>query len=390
MIFFVTLLGFILAALIFVYRKERYGSNFYLALFIFFNSFYAVTSFSFISNEFRIIIAQIYPYVIIPNMASGPFLYLCFLSVFKPNFKFKRIHLVHFLPALFFFVNGSDYLFWDPAEKARLIKTFMEDSQVVFSMPTLLIPYYFHVLFRMVQTLSYVLASVYLFWVSFKLNGYRFLSDKIPYTYYIFFLLFFIGHFCTTLIIGVRLNPSFDELLGDKNQLDVLLLSSRMFFTLFIVTTLFNPKVVFEKFFQPIPATKKTVANTLKVPTDPRESTKYEFEELNRAFDLYMLEKPYLQPGYSLSQVADYLKIPAYYISSYIKSRYQLSFNDWKNEMRVRYAIELLLAGEAKYSTLESISIQCGYRSRTNFIESFKKVVGCTPSEYLINLRNLG
>ncbi len=390
MIFLVTFLGLLLAVLIFVYRKEKYGSNFYLALFIFFNSFYAVTSFSFISNEFRGIITLIYPYVIIPNMASGPFLYLYFLSVFKPNFKFKRIYLVHFIPVLFFFINGSDYLFWDETQKARLIKSFLQNSQAVFSMPTLLIPYYFHVLFRMTQTFFYVLASLYLFWASFRLNGYRLTNDKIPYTYYIFFLLFFIGHFFTTLLIGISVNPNFDNLLSDSNRLEILLLSSRLFFTLFIVTTLFNPKVVFEKYFQNMSASKKKDTNTLKVPTDPRDSTKYEFEELNKAFDLYMLGKPYLQPGYSLSQIAEYLKIPAYYISSYIKSRYQLSFNDWKNEMRVSYAIELLLAGEAKYSTLESISIQCGYRSRTNFIESFKKVVGHTPSEYLNNLRNLG
>jgi len=389
MIFFVTALGFILSALIFIYRSDKYGSNFYLALFIFFNSFYAVTSFSFISNEFRWLITRIYPFVIFPNLASGTFLYLYFLSVFKPNYKLKPIFLLHFLPALLLFLNGSNYLFWDSTQKAKFIQTFMLDTRVAFSMPTLFIPYYYHVFFRSIQTFIYVTACAYLFWVSFKSNKYSFSSTKIPYAYHAFFLLFFIGHYFTTLIVGIRLNPNFDNLLGNSDQLASLILLARTFFTLFILTTLFNPKVVFEKYFPQTPAPKNTEIKIVRTSLDIRASAKYEFDEINKAFDLYLLEKPYLQSGFSLSHIADKLKIPAYHISSYIKSRYQLSFNDWKNEMRVSYAIELLLAGEAKYSTLESISIQCGYRSRANFIEAFKKVINLTPSEYLHNIRNL-
>lgn len=390
LIFFVTILGFVLAILVFLNRTDKYGPNFFLALFIFFNSFYAVTSFSFISSEFRWLITKIYPFVIIPNMAAGPFLYLYFVSVFNPNFKFRRIHFIHFIPSLVFFCNGLDYLFWDSAQKALLVKTFMSNSGAVFSMPTLLFDYYWHVLFRMVQTFVYVLASFKLFFINFRTNRFRFQNDRhIPLGYLAFFLFFFICHFATTLVIAIRINPVADNILGHRNELDFLLGSSRLFFSLFIFTTLFNPKVVFERYFDE--KTKKSVKRAkteIEFQTGTVESAKYDLIEINRVFEAHMVSNPYVQPGFSLSTLSDEIKIPVHQISYYIKYRFDKTFNEWKNEVRVSYAVSLIDEGKADLLTLESISIQCGYRSRANFIEAFKKEMHQTPSEYLAKYRD--
>lgn len=391
MIYFVTVLGFVLSVLIFINRTERFGSNFYLASFIFFNSFYSITSFSFISSEFRWIITKIYPFVILPNMAAGPFLYLYFASVFKPNWKFKTIHLLHFLPSVLFFINGTDYLFWDSVEKNKLINTFLIDTRAVFNMPTLFFPYYWHVVFRMIQTFIYVILSVILFLFSFRTSqGFNFKpAGKIPCGYYSLFLLFFILHYLTTLIIGIRVNPNFDNVLGNSNELDFLLSFSRIFFTLFILTSLFNPKVVFEKYFD---ESRNKLIRKAKIEKEflsmSQDSAKYDLNEIDRLFSEYLLKEPFLQPGFSLSTISDDIKFPVHQISYYIKSRYGQNFNDWKNELRVNYAVALINEGKAELLTLESISIQCGYLSRANFVDAFKKVLNKTPSEYLTEHRS--
>jgi AraC-like DNA-binding protein len=323
-------------------------------------------------------------------MSAGPLMILFFQSVFTPNFKFKRIHLLHFLPAVLFFINGIDFLFWDPTRKEILIQSFLKDTHAVFSMPTLIVPYYWHVLFRMTQTFVYVIASFYLYIKSFKANEFKFKNDQdIPYGYFSFFLLFFIGHFLTTLVIGIRVNPRYDNLLGNTKELEILLSSSRTFFTLFIFTTLFNPKVVFEKYFDT--KTKKMVRRAkleLKFETSNVESSKYDLLEIDRLFSEYLIDKPYLQPGFSLSTVSDEIKTPIHQISYYIKNRYDLTFNEWKNEVRVHHAMSMINDGQADNLTLESISIQCGYRSRANFVDAFKKVLNQTPSEYLAQQRS--
>jgi AraC-like DNA-binding protein len=323
-------------------------------------------------------------------MAAGPFMYLYFVHTFNPQFKFKPIHLLHFVPSLIFFVNGSDYLFWDPTEKAFLIQKFMSNSSAVLSMPTLFFDYYWHVFFRMLQTFVYVMLCVRMFYFHFKSNGFKITNDsQIPDRYLLFFLVFFVFHFLTTLVIGIRLNPNIDNLLGSRSELDTLISSSRTAFTLFILTTLFHPKVVFEKFFD---VTKIKSAKRAKIEsefeTGTVDSAKYDLVEIDRLFAEHMLSKPYLQPGFSLSTLADEIKVPVHQISYYIKHRYSQTFNEWKNEIRVQYAVGLINEGKADLLTLESISIQCGYRSRANFIEAFKKEMHQTPSDYLAKHRD--
>jgi AraC-like DNA-binding protein len=220
------------------------------------------------------------------------------------------------------------------------------------------------------------------------LNEFKLTNSKIPYTYYIFFLLFFIGHYFTTLLIGIRVNPKFDNLLENSDQLAILLLSSRTFFTLFIVTTLFKPKVVFEKYFD---LKKNKVIHRAKIELEfesmSADSAKYDLKEIDNLFSDYLLTKPYLQPGFSLSIISDEIKVPVHQISYYIKNRFGQTFNEWKNELRVHYAVDLINDGQADLLTLESISIQCGYLSRANFVDAFKKVLDKMPSEYLAEHR---
>lgn len=90
-----------------------------------------------------------------------------------------------------------------------------------------------------------------------------------------------------------------------------------------------------------------------------------------------------MKPGFSLFNFSEETKIPQHQITYYLKVVHDKSFNDFKNYLRIKHAIELLESGVAKNHTLETISINCGFRSRTNFIDAFKKVTGKTPSDYL-------
>jgi AraC-like DNA-binding protein len=334
-----------------------------------------------VSSDLRWIITKLYPFIILPNMAAGPLLFFYFRSITNPDFTFLRKYLLHFVPSLLFFINGTDYLFWNASQKAYLIETFYTDAHAVFNMPTLIFPYYLHVIFRMAQTLIYVVLAFGLFYKVFKLNNYKFsLYQKTPLGYLALFLFFFFAHFITTLIIGIRLNPRFDDILNHMKDLNFLLTLSRTSFTLFILVSLFHPKIVFEKYF----IEQAKIVRKPSNPADP-DAQKYDMEEIERLFTEYMLTKPCLEMGFSLNSISDGIKLPVHQISYFIKQRYNQSFNDWKNELRIKHAVELIESGKAKQLTLESISMQCGYRSRANFVDAFKKVMNMTPSEYLAN-----
>jgi AraC-like DNA-binding protein len=221
--------------------------------------------------------------------------------------------------------------------------------------------------------------AIVLFYKRFKLNDFKFSNNqKIPFGYLALFLLFFLIHFLTTLIIGIRLNPHYDDLLNHMDDLDILLVSSRTSFTMFILVSLFHPKLVFEKYFNDQPKiVRKSSVNT------DSDSQKYDLNEIDKIFAEFIISKPYLEMGFSLNSISDGTKLPVHQISYFIKQRYNQNFNDWKNELRINHAVELIESGEAMHLTLESISMQCGYRSRANFVDAFKKMKGMPPSEFL-------
>lgn len=385
MIFFVTILGIVLSILIFLNRAERFGSNFYLALFIFCHSFFAITSFAFLSSEFRWIVTKVYPFSVLMNMSAGPFLYFYFASVFQTNFKFSKKHLFHFVPSVLFFINASPYLFMGEAEKNTFVNSFLNNHSIGFNVPTLLVPYYFHVIFRITQTFVYLLISFRMFFKSFQSNQFRIRNAQgYHYGYYCLCFLFGFGFYGMFIYVGININPSNSTYFGSVGGMNTLIASPRFFNALFILTALFYPKLVFEKYF--IEKSKPEFRSLRKKnPTLDPEAAKYDLVEIDRLFTEYIETKPYLSAGFSLNMISDGTKLPVHQISYYIKHQYDLTFNEWKNEQRIMHAVELINAGHADQLTLESISLQCGYLSRANFVEAFKKVMGLTPSEFLAN-----
>ena len=54
-----------------------------------------------------------------------------------------------------------------------------------------------------------------------------------------------------------------------------------------------------------------------------------------------------------------------------------------ENDLRIRYACQLIEEGSAKKLTLEAISTEAGFVSRSKFIDAFKARMGLTPSAYI-------
>lgn len=104
---------------------------------------------------------------------------------------------------------------------------------------------------------------------------------------------------------------------------------------------------------------------------------------ISRKLADYFGSKPYLQPGFTLSIITQETNIPYHQLTSYYNNYLGINFNDWKNNARIDHAMDLIKNGRAKNLTLESIAYSCGFLSRSNFVNSFRKKTGLTPSEFL-------
>ena len=99
----------------------------------------------------------------------------------------------------------------------------------------------------------------------------------------------------------------------------------------------------------------------------------------------YLVESPFIDNKFSLKQMSFELHMSERDISTYLKSMLNTNFNDWKNGLRLAYAIKLINSGQSNFLTIQGIAQTVGILSRSKFIDLFKKNMGMTPSAYIKN-----
>lgn len=87
---------------------------------------------------------------------------------------------------------------------------------------------------------------------------------------------------------------------------------------------------------------------------------------------------------FSLNRLAELAGSSSRTVSYTINTHYKKNFNALLNEYRIREACRRMNNKEEYGNlTLEAISQTLGFKSRSNFISTFKKVIGLTPTEYM-------
>ena len=94
-------------------------------------------------------------------------------------------------------------------------------------------------------------------------------------------------------------------------------------------------------------------------------------------------DKPYLDPGLNLTQLAKAMQTNTSILSKIINEGTGQNFNDFVNDYRVRAVIDKIKAGEQKTQTLLGIAFDCGFNSKATFNRSFKKLTGLSPKEWM-------
>jgi AraC-like DNA-binding protein len=91
----------------------------------------------------------------------------------------------------------------------------------------------------------------------------------------------------------------------------------------------------------------------------------------------------YLKPGFGMSQLSQETRVPYHHLTAYFNYYLGITFNDWKNNLRIEYILEQFDQGRNRKLTLETLAREAGFLSRSNFVDSFKKKMGMNPSQYI-------
>jgi AraC-like DNA-binding protein len=109
-------------------------------------------------------------------------------------------------------------------------------------------------------------------------------------------------------------------------------------------------------------------------------------EDLVRLSDklkqLFEKEKPYLDPEFRLSDLAKLLSLKPYQASYFLNQSLQESFYDLVNRARIEEVKRRLKDPKYQHLNILGVGFDCGFNSKSSFVEAFKKWTHQTPSEY--------
>lgn len=93
-------------------------------------------------------------------------------------------------------------------------------------------------------------------------------------------------------------------------------------------------------------------------------------------------EKPYVDSGLTLTQLAGRLEISPHNLSEVINTQLQQTFFDFINNYRVEQVKTDLADPQKQQYTFLALALEAGFNSKSSFNSIFKKHTGVTPSEY--------
>ncbi len=141
-----------------------------------------------------------------------------------------------------------------------------------------------------------------------------------------------------------------------------------------------------EKFYKEI-KTKNIGELNLNISNDMiEEEAKGKSEKQQNLFNKVnsnvMDQKKYLDPYISLESLADDLKISNGHLSFLINTYSEKNFSDYINGFRIDQVKKLIIDNEYVNYTIESIGLESGFNSKSTFYSAFKKFTGQSPRKF--------
>lgn len=381
----ICLLGFLGSILLLNFADKVNPANRYLGYHFFLNSLFGIAHWATVvsdSDTLRAIFAiHYFPFY----MLNTPFLYFYVRAVLTPKIHIRKWDFIHFIPFVLVLINILPFSLESWAFKLNFAYQFHQKFSTIYQIHFPLVPFTIYFVLRSIFSLIYILMSGLIVLDSIKRG---ILVQSVVLKRWLIVSLSLGAVFNFALIV-----LSFDSLLHNNF---VLLLNedgrgrtiATVIMSALTVSIYFFPKILYGLHFEKessladIIKLNQEITSIAKTP----ELSQVRIKQLESAFKSYLKEKKYLTPGFSLADLVKDLEIPEHVLTYYFNNHLGITFLKWKNQLRIAEAIGLLKGGNANKNTLESIGRSCGYRSRSNFIQSFKSYTGESPSSFLKKL----
>ena len=387
-------------------KNENNAANRFLAAFLFISSLYCLGNyFILFGNSIPLVAVFI---TCIPSFyyLIGPLAFLYVRSIVKDNSNLSTLDYLHFLLFIIIFTGSLPFLFTNWEYKLKVADSFV--NGVFFNtkfQTNLLIPKKVNHLLRPIQTLIYTLLNWRILFVhknkkSTYSNKFQF---NLIYTWlFAFNCLLTISAF--TYLVGLynMLTLQSKFLYIDNSR--ILLLILIVSYSVINLCFFFFPKIMYglplERLnninpiaLEPIITDKELDLihsnNQIKIsPYSPIQSplflfTKEYCDELELHLQKCINGLLHVHVDFRLDSLHKISGVPLHHWTLYFNEIKKQSFIEWKNKLRIEYAVKLIQEDFIKEQTFESLAAECGFTTQSTFIRVFKLYTGSSPRDFL-------
>lgn len=375
---FVFILCILVSLLLIRYTFKTKNHNYLLALFFILLS-YPILVLFLINTGFIKFLPHIYRTGTIAYLLYMPASYLYIRNIITDS-KISKLDLFHLIPALIYIVDYFPFFFVSAAEKIAFMQSKELSKMVLYYYESRFFVPGFYIIFKYILAFFYWISQLLLLMRVFRIKNPEFRNENSVWLRWL--TIFVLSQIFLFLPMFKILKAGY----GD-DELTVFLFIGG--FTGLTSIFLF----VFPQILYGIKGVILTGTENNLITSDPkiqnektaqRYLSKDKMDEIVVAINDHLNEKrSFLDKQYSMTKLANELNIPPQYVSAVINERENMNFNDYINNLRIQYCIELLNRNGHKHYKLESVADKCGFNNRNTFTIAFKKVTGKTPMKYI-------
>lgn len=280
--------------------------------------------------------------------AVPPFLYLFVLSLVKPQFRLRPIHLVYFIFAIYNIVQWGLHrlgLYWG-----------------------------LYLLFSSGETYTYAWVANYLLvgaffsgWALLRLRKAVFAPKQQAHVKWLsWYLIAFLGSMVASGILLIFF-ISF-ETYTTSYEYGLLIV-----FEIFSLALVFK-SLSFSSYFNQLSNDTYTLS----------QQQRQNLGEISQKLQAHMeKEKPYLRGDLKLSSLAGESGIPENTLSQVFSQHLKTNFYDFINAYRLLAFEEIIVDPKNRQYKIASLAEECGFGSKASFYKAFREKHQMTPTEYL-------
>ncbi|MFZ4521781.1 MAG: helix-turn-helix domain-containing protein [Bacteroidales bacterium] len=393
MLLFLSLLGIFLSGILLYYNARKYPSSIYLGAFFLLISLYGFIQYSLFYSKSVGLVSLVFVNIGFLSYLTGPALYLYVRSILTDQSRLKARDTWHLLPALIFLVAAFPHIFSPWSHKVLIATRLVENPGYIAEYKATFLQQFLpnEVIFlsRPVLILAYTGWAAGIF-IRFIIQ--RGKSQVFSHQHYMTRWLSCLLGLLFVLIVShmlVMLESISNKDLKYFFTFDLLQVLSGLGLSGLLTLPFFFPGILYglPRFPETIVSLKPVVIASDSLPGEvKRNQLNLEPDYLvtiGQKADSCMKElQPYLQPECNLAYLSKLVKIPVHHLAYYFREEKKQSFNDYRNEWRIKHAKYLIKDGKANELTLEAIGLLSGFSSRNTFFTAFKKAEGISPGAF--------